>query len=99
MQIFQKVKNGGMSICVSCAHRKVCRGIENQPCVECNQFQNEDKNLQTNADRIRAMIDAEQAFLKVREENKTLRRQLEIMTKDRDYYRDAYHHLLREGRE
>ena len=54
---------------------------------------------QTNADSIRAMIDAEQAFLKVREENKTLRRQLEIMTKDRDYYRDAYHHLLREGKE
>ena len=41
---------------------------------------------------------AEQAFLKVREENKTLRRQLEIMTKDRDYYLDAYHHLLTEGR-
>lgn len=41
----------------------------------------------------------EAAFFKVREENKTLRRQLEIMTKDRDYYRDAYYHLLREGKE
>lgn len=61
MQIFQKVKNGGMSICVSCAHRKVCKGIDNQPCVECNQFLNEDKKPQTNADRIRAMSDEELA--------------------------------------
>ena len=61
MQIFQKVKNGGMSICVSCVHRKVCKGIDNQPCIECNQFLNEDKKPQTNADRIRAMTDEELA--------------------------------------
>lgn len=61
MQIFQKVKTGGMSICVSCVHRKVCKGIDNQPCVECNQFLNEDKKPQTNADRIRAMSDEELA--------------------------------------
>lgn len=29
-------------------------------------------------------------------ENKQLHLQLETITKDRDYYRDAYHHLLRE---
>lgn len=66
MQIFQKVKNGGMSICVSCAHRKVCKGIDNQPCVECNQFFNEDKQPQTNADRIRAMSDEELADMRIR---------------------------------
>lgn len=63
MLIFQKVKNGGMSICVNCSHRKVCKGIDNQPCVECNQFFNEDKQPQTNADRIRAMSDEELAEL------------------------------------
>ena len=52
MLIFQKVKNGGMSICVNCSHRKVCKGIDNQPCVECNQFFNEDKQPQTNADHL-----------------------------------------------
>ena len=61
MQIFQKVKSGGMSICVSCAYRKVCKGIDNQPCVECNRFFNEDKHPQTNADRIRALSDEELA--------------------------------------
>lgn len=29
-------------------------------------------------------------------ENKQLHLQLETITKDRDYYRDAYHHLLKE---
>lgn len=29
-------------------------------------------------------------------ENKQLHLQLETITKDLDYYRDAYHHLLRE---
>ena len=26
------------SICFKCFHRKVCRAIDNQPCIECNQF-------------------------------------------------------------
>ena len=34
-----------------------------------------------------------------REKLKSLRLQLEIMTKDRDYYRDAYHHLLKERKD
>lgn len=29
-------------------------------------------------------------------ENKSLHQQLETMRQDRDYYRDAYHHLLKE---
>lgn len=29
-------------------------------------------------------------------ENKQLHQQLEAMKQDRDYYRDAYHHLLKE---
>jgi hypothetical protein len=39
---------------------------------------------------------AHEAFLAVRAECKSLVQQLETMTKDRDYYRDAYHHLLAE---
>ena len=35
----------------------------------------------------------------LRAETKTLYYKLDVITKDRDYYRDAYHHLLREGRE
>ena len=31
----------------------------------------------------------------LRKENKSLHLQLEATTKDRDYYRDAYHHLLK----
>lgn len=33
---------------------------------------------------------------RLRDENKRLHQQLETMRQDRDYYRDAYHHLLRE---
>jgi hypothetical protein len=36
--IEQKLKNGSDSICDKCFHRKVCRAIDNQPCIECNQF-------------------------------------------------------------
>ena len=32
----------------------------------------------------------------LRAENKTLCYHLHVITKDRDYYRDAYHHLLKE---
>lgn len=36
--IEQKLKNGAESICDKCFHGKVCRAIDNQPCIECNQF-------------------------------------------------------------
>ena len=42
---------------------------------------------------------AHEAFLAVRAECKSLVQQLETMTKDRDYYRDAYHHLLKERKD
>lgn len=38
----------------------------------------------------------ENALRAVQAENKQLHLKLETITKDRDYYRDAYHHLLRE---
>ena len=34
----QAIKGGEKSICPSCYHFDVCRGIVNQPCVECNQY-------------------------------------------------------------
>ena len=36
--IEQKVKGGEESICTTCAHNKVCRYMDNQPCVECSQY-------------------------------------------------------------
>ena len=39
---------------------------------------------------------AEKTKAELVEENKLLHLQLEATTKDRDYYRDAYHHLLKE---
>ena len=36
--IEQRLKNGAESICDKCFHGKVCRAIDNQPCIECNQF-------------------------------------------------------------
>ena len=36
--IEQKLKNGAESICDKCFHGKVCRAIDNQPYIECNQF-------------------------------------------------------------
>lgn len=38
----------------------------------------------------------ENALRAVQAENKQLHLQLETMRQDRDYYRDAYHHLLKE---
>ena len=38
----------------------------------------------------------EERIREMEAENKQLHLQLETITKDRDYYRDAYHHLLRE---
>lgn len=35
----------------------------------------------------------------LRAETKVLRAQLEMLKQDRDYYRDAYHHLLRERKD
>lgn len=36
--IQQKLNGGAKSICIKCFHRNVCRAIDNQPCIECNQF-------------------------------------------------------------
>ena len=36
--IEQKVKYGEESICKTCAHNKVCRYMDNQPCIECSQY-------------------------------------------------------------
>lgn len=36
--IQQRLKGDAESICFKCFHRKVCRAIDNQPCIECNQF-------------------------------------------------------------
>ena len=38
----------------------------------------------------------EAVVIMLRAENKSLHQQLETMRQDRDYYRDAYHHLLKE---
>lgn len=40
----------------------------------------------------------ENALRAVQAENKQLHQQLEAMKQDRDYYRDAYYHLLKEQR-
>ena len=37
--IKQKIQGGKKSICDSCAHRNVCKAIDNQPCTECNHYQ------------------------------------------------------------
>ena len=36
--IQQRLRADADSICFKCFHRKVCRAIDNQPCIECNQF-------------------------------------------------------------
>ena len=36
--IKQRLRADDESICFKCFHRKVCRAIDNQPCIECNQF-------------------------------------------------------------
>lgn len=36
--IQQRLRADAESICFKCFHRKVCRAIDNQPCIECNQF-------------------------------------------------------------
>ena len=36
--IQQRLRDDAESICFKCFHRKVCRAIDNQPCIECNQF-------------------------------------------------------------
>ena len=38
--IYQKIERGEVSICQTCIHRLVCRAIDNQPCAECNHYQN-----------------------------------------------------------
>lgn len=36
--ISQRIVRGENSICVECIHNQVCRAVDNQPCVECNCF-------------------------------------------------------------
>lgn len=38
--IYQKIERGEVSICQTCIHRFVCRAVDNQPCTECNHYQN-----------------------------------------------------------
>ena len=38
--IYQKIERGEVNICQTCIHRLVCRAIDNQPCTECNHYQN-----------------------------------------------------------
>jgi len=40
----QKIQANGKSICQSCFHNKICRVIDNQPCIECNQYINIDED-------------------------------------------------------
>lgn len=40
-EILQKVSRLEKSICGKCAHRFVCKAIDNQPCFECNHFTEE----------------------------------------------------------
>jgi hypothetical protein len=40
-EIRQRLSNIKKSICEKCSHRRVCRAIDNQPCFECNQFEQE----------------------------------------------------------
>ena len=39
--IEQGISNNEKSICEKCSHKRVCRAIDNQPCFECNQFEQE----------------------------------------------------------
>ena len=36
--IQQRLRADAESICFKCFHRNVCRAIDNQPCIECNQL-------------------------------------------------------------
>jgi len=36
--IEQSIKGGEESICKTCAHNRVCRYMDNQPCIECSQY-------------------------------------------------------------
>ena len=38
--LMQEIKLEGESICGTCLHKAVCRGVKNQPCVKCNQYYN-----------------------------------------------------------
>jgi hypothetical protein len=39
--IRQRISSRRKSICEKCSHRRVCKAIDNQPCFECNQFDEE----------------------------------------------------------
>lgn len=37
-EIKQVISGKGTSICPSCIHCAVCRGVENQPCISCSEY-------------------------------------------------------------
>ena len=37
-ELKQTIKGGEKSICPLCYHFDVCRGVVNQPCIECDKF-------------------------------------------------------------
>lgn len=37
-ELKQTIKGGQKSICPLCYHFDVCRGVVNQPCIECDKF-------------------------------------------------------------
>ena len=42
--IEQRIKGGEKSICTTCAHNKVCRYMDNQPCIECSQYAEQERH-------------------------------------------------------
>lgn len=42
--IEQRIKGGEKSICNTCAHNKVCRYMDNQPCIECSQYAEQERH-------------------------------------------------------
>lgn len=37
-EIHQTIKAGAESICPDCAHYYVCPAVDNQPCIQCDQY-------------------------------------------------------------
>ena len=77
-----------MATCRTCKHSDKPKAAV--PCSNCRGYSNyECEPQQNSANRIREISD----------ENQRLCIAFDAMRQDRDYYRDAYHHLLREKEE
>lgn len=77
-----------MATCRTCKHSDKPKAAV--PCSNCRGYSNYEYEPQQNsANRIREISD----------ENQRLCIAFDAMRQDRDYYRDAYHHLLREKEE